>query len=272
MKTVAVSNFKGGVGKTTVAFNLACELSRRGKRVLLVDMDPQGTLSYWLRDPEGIPVKELAKRDRRSIANVLIPREVGFVGESSGLADVSYATKWEGVDVAPAYLALQKAKDAVLNNPFALRTALDELGAGEGEPYDLAIIDTRPDLDNKTTNAYAAAEWIVLPCRADGAMQEGLIESLQAIAEASADLRLGERRTKVLRSMVKERTNRDEGGKALLEAAFEPGAMFSTCIHDTVKLGEATGRGLAISELDERNRAAQDFSALAEELLGWIGE
>lgn len=267
MITISVSNFKGGVGKTTVAYNLAYTLSTRGKSVLLIDLDPQGTLSYWVRDTDNVPVKVLAKQDVRSLANVLVPKEIGV--ERATLQEVTYQTRWEGVDIVPAYLALQKAKDAALFNPFSLSNAIDDLH----DAYDFVIIDTRPDLDNKTTNAFVAAKYIILPVRCDGAMQEGLIESLDAIREICTELRVGQRNTKVLASMVKTGTIRDGVGVNMLNANIAKTNIFDCVIHDTAKLGEASMAGMAIGEYVTRARerkVAQDFEELADEVINWV--
>lgn len=267
MKTIAISNFKGGVGKTTVAYNLAYTLSERGKKILLIDLDPQGTLSFWLRDETNMPVKILAKEQVKSLANVLVPKELGV--ERATLQDVTYHTRWKNVDVVPAYLALQKAKDSALINPWALAYAIDDLH----EAYDFVIIDTRPDLDNKTTNAFAAAKYIILPVRSDGAMQEGLIESLDAIKETCTELRIGERKTKILPSMVKSGTIRDGVGKNFLSESVSGENMFDCVIHDTAKIGEASMAGMAIGEYVTRERerkVAKDFESLADEVIEWV--
>ena len=266
MKVVTVSNFKGGVGKSTITYNLAHELSKRGKKVLLIDIDPQGTLSFWVRNQDGEPIKNLAKETGKSLAIVLIPKELGV--ERAGLSDVTFASRWENVDIVPSYLILQKAKDAILNNPFALKYAIDDL---DGE-YDYILIDTRPDLDSKTTNAFVVANYIILPVRCDGAMQEGLIESLDAIKETCTELRIGEKKTKVLASMVKDRTTRDAIGVQLLESIFKDSGLFKSCIHDTTKLGEASMAGQSLDEYATRKaerRVVEDFEALTDEFLEW---
>lgn len=268
-KVIAVSNFKGGVGKSTCAMQLAYMLSKRGKRILLIDFDPQGTLSFWVHTPEDdSPIKARAIRDVRSVANVVIPKELGV--EPLSLSQATYRTRWENVDLVPAYLALQRAKDAVFNNPCALRYAIEDL-EDEGSVYDIVIIDTRPDLDNKTTAAFIAAGYVMIPVRSDGAMIEGLRESLAAIDETVDEFRCGPIEVKAFRSMVKENSNRDEFGRMIVESMND--RAFKSVIHDTTKIGEASIEGKSLDEFarrDRERRVVQDFEDLADEVLAWI--
>ncbi len=281
MKTLAVSNFKGGVGKTTVSLNLAYTLGQRGKRVLLIDMDPQGTLSSWVVDEQDNPIIDLAVYTGKSIANVLVPRELGEQ-DAPSLADVTYETSLPNVEIVPAYETLAKAKDGILSNPSALRFALDDLELDpEVAPYDYVIVDVSPTLDIKATNAYVAADALILPVSADGSVQRSLLATLKALKETCQELRLGDRPYKVLRSRVKEGTIRDRQCEEFLGKAVGEPKMFTGCIHDSVKVGEATlpdpddlskrPRVLA-RYLDKRTGAKVlgDFEQLADETIEWI--
>lgn len=281
MRVLAVSNFKGGVGKTTVSLNLAYTLGSRGKRVLLIDMDPQGTLSSWVVDANDDPIIDLAVYTGKSVANVLVPRELGEA-EAPGLADVTYGTSLPNVEIVPAYETLTKAKDGILSNPSALRFAIEDLAMDDAAgPYDVVIVDVSPTLDIKATNAYVAADALILPVSADGSVQRSLLATLKALQETCQELRLGDRPYKVLRSRVKEGTIRDRQCEEFLEKAVGSSKMFSCCIHDSVKVGEATlpdpddltkrPRVLA-RYLDKRNgaRVLDDFEQLADETIAWI--
>ena len=281
MKTVAVSNFKGGVGKTTVSLNLAYTLASRGNRVLLIDLDPQGTLSSWVVDDQDRPIIDLAAAAGVSIANVLVPREVGT--EPMSLSDVTFPTRYENIHIVPAYEALVKAKDGILANPQALRFAIDDLEAELGDDcYDYIVLDVSPTLDIKATNAYVAADCLILPVSADGSVRRSLTATLNALKETCQELRLGERPYKVLRSRVKEGTIRDRDCKSYLDQALGSSKMFECCIHDSVKVGEATLPDpndkakvpcVLARYLDARSpvgsRVLADFEELADDFVKW---
>lgn len=268
--TLTLANFRGGVGKSTVAFNLAYELSAKGRRVLLIDFDPQGNLSYWLRDPDGIPLKVRSLNERRSISNVLIPKEAS--ADPATLEQAAYQTRWEGVSAVASNLSFLKAKDSVFYNPFALSFALDELGEG----WDYAIVDTRPDLDMRATNAFAAADRIILPIRFDASFQEGLSEATEAINDTCSELRLGRKPYKILPAIVRSTTSRDKRGLSDLDRHLPPSMTFGCSIRDTAKAGESPAEGLALSEYVREGRAgsaaAKDYAALADEVEEWTAE
>lgn len=282
MKTIAVTNFKGGVGKTTVSLNLAYTLAQRGKRILLIDMDPQGTLSSWVCAPDGTPVIDLAAFAGKSVANVLVPKELGEESDP-GLFDVTYPTSLEGIEIVPAYETLNYAKDGILSYPTTLRYAISDLVDRVGDDrYDFVIVDVSPALDIKATNAYVAADALILPVSADGSVQRSLLATTNALRETCQALRLGDRPFKVLRSRVKENTIRDRMCRDFLSETVGEGKVFSCCIHDSTKVGEATmpdpndleKRPKVLAEYlpsKSSNHVLEDFEALADEFLEWVG-
>lgn len=232
-------------------------------------------------DEDDNPIIDLAVYAGKSIANVLVPREVGEE-RSVPLADVTYATALPNIEIVPAYETLVKAKDGILCNPSALRFALEDLEADTGvEPYDYVILDVSPTLDIKATNAYVAADALILPVSADGTVERSLVATLTALRETCQELRLGERPYKVLRSRVKEGTIRDRTCEEYLSRSLGIDKVYPCCIHDSVKVGEATlpdpnnlekrPRPLA-QYLSKGNggRVLQDFEELADETLAWI--
>ncbi len=284
MKTIAVTNFKGGVGKTTVSLNLANTLARRGKRILLIDLDPQGTLSSWICDPEDRPVVELAVAARKSIANVLVPKELNDDSEP-GLADVTFPTAIEGIHIVPAYETLTYAKDGILSYPQALAFAIKDLEDAldeAGEPlYDFIILDVSPTLDIKATNAYVAADKLIFPVTADGSVHRSLLTTINALNQTIKAMHLDKPDPfRVLRSRVKEGTIRDRKCQEFLTEALGDELVFPCCIHDSVKVGEATmpdpddleRQPKVLTDFipaNANNRVLEDFEQLADEVLAW---
>lgn len=280
MKTIAVTNYKGGVGKTTISLNLAYTLASRGKRVLLIDMDPQGTLSSWTCaevDGVEIPIVDIAVKTGLSIANVLVPEQLG--SEPKALSDVIFPTNIENVEIVPAYETLTLAKDGILSYPNALRFEIEEL---EGkESYDFIIIDAAPSLDIKVTNAFVAADALIVPVTADGSVERSLRATCDALDRTVEKLRLGSRDFKVLRSRVRENTIRDRRCVEFLENQLFSKNLFKACIHDSCKVGEATmaddndlskkpqvlARYLKGSNA---GRILDDFERLADEVIEWV--
>jgi chromosome partitioning protein len=267
MKRIAISNFKGGVGKSTTAFNLAYHLADKGKRVLLVDMDPQGTLSDWVRDSEGRSIMERSEQENRSVANLLIPEYVK--SDLRNIEEVLYATRWQGVDIVPANLTLLDAKDAILQTASELDWQLGRIE----DRYDYAIVDTQPNLDMRTTSAYVACEYVILPTRCNGGMLTGLQQSIDAIDRVVLSFHVTPRKHRILPSAIREATRRDAIGDLLLSDSFGADEVFDCCIHDTSKVGECVFKGMALAEYASEvrgcDKVVDDYRALTDAVIKW---
>lgn len=273
MVRIAVSNFKGGVGKSTICLNLAYCLHTRGMRVLLVDLDPQGNLTSWLETPDGESVEDVCTRAARTVADLFIP---DLLGTSLSASDVVYPTRWDGVDVIPANSVLEDAVVPIVDSKSVIKFALDDICDAGGE-YDAVIIDTRPDTkDIKTQCAWVAADRIILPVRCDGSMVNGLDNTMDRIRRVYDGERLGRPRIRILPTFIKERTVRDKAGLGELRGKLPDGMCFSSVIHDSVKVGESTMARRAVGEyVVERgagSRVARDFEAVACEVAAWMGD
>lgn len=269
MKVISVSNFKGGVGKTAVTRNLAQELASRGKSVLCIDMDHQGNLSELMSDADGTCIADKVADQGRSISNVLIP-DFCAVGELP-LRDCIYCTSDPNIDIVPSDLGFIKGNDTTLDNPLRLRKHIRSLTRDGGKRYDVVLIDTRPDLDRKTTLSYIASDYVVVPVEYNRHLIRGLETTLSAIEGVAREYDL-DLEYKVLPNKVKTNNRVDEAGATALRAYFEGvDGLFSTSIHQAAALNEASLNGVAVCDFRSNSRAAEELSAVCDELVAWTG-
>ncbi len=249
-RVFAISNQKGGVGKTTTAINLAAALALEDRSVLLIDLDPQGNASSGT----GHPKSEV----KRGIADVLL----GFCD----LAEVLIPTEIDGLHLAPATRELVGVEVELVDadhREFRLKEALQRQ-AGD---YEYVILDCPPSLGLLTVNALAAADGVIIPLQAEYYAMEGLGELLRAIKQIRrGGLNRGLDRSGILLTMVDRRTRlaRDVCDQA--RAVFG-GEVFDAEIPRNVRLGEAPSFGKPIHAYDPLSRGAIAYSNLALEVI-----
>jgi len=245
---LAVVNQKGGVGKSTTALNLSAVLARRGRRVLLVDLDPQGNATSGL----GIPKDRL----RSSVYDVLLRR--------LPLRAVLLPTAVEGLEVAPSTVELAGAEVELASEEDRaerLREALE----GLRDRYDLVVLDCPPSLGLLTLNALVAADRALLPIQCEYYALEGLSLLLRTLDLVRGSLNPRLRMGGVVLTMYDPRTNLSEQVAREVRAFF--GAeVFRTVIPRTVRLAEAPSYGQPIFLYDPNSRGAAAYEALAEEV------
>jgi chromosome partitioning protein len=245
---LAVVNQKGGVGKSTTALNLSAVLARRGRRVLLVDLDPQGNATSGL----GIPKDRL----RSSVYDVLLRR--------LPLRAVLLPTAVEGLEVAPSTVELAGAEVELASEEDRaerLREALE----GLRDRYDLVVVDCPPSLGLLTLNALVAADRALLPIQCEYYALEGLSLLLRTLDLVRGSLNPRLRMGGVVLTMYDPRTNLSEQVAREVRAFF--GAeVFRTVIPRTVRLAEAPSYGQPIFLYDPNSRGAAAYEALAEEV------
>ncbi len=249
-RVFAISNQKGGVGKTTTAINLAAALALEDKSVLLIDLDPQGNASSGVGHPKG--------EVKQGIADVLL----GFCD----LGDVLLPTDIDGLHLAPATRELVGVEVELVDadhREFRLRAAIQQQ-AGD---YDYVILDCPPSLGLITVNALAAADGVIIPLQAEYYAMEGLGELLRAIKQIRrGGLNRQLERSGILLTMVDRRTRlaRDVCDQA--RAVFG-GEVFDAEIPRNVRLGEAPSFGKPIHAYDPLCRGAISYSTLALEVI-----
>ncbi len=253
MRTIALVNHKGGVGKTTTAFNLGHALSRKSKRVLLVDLDPQANLSTWAGIIDPDPSMTDVFTDNVKLSDIIIEGENG-----PDVAPVSHTLA--GIDIQLA---------GEIDSRTRLRGALKGLSA----KYDFLLVDCPPSLSLLTINALVACDEVIIPTQAkvmDLAGIAPLLETLKAVRENyNSNLRL----TGIVPCMYDARTNLSkEVVDQLRKAATLKGRVFRTVIRVNVKLAEAYSFEQSIFEYAPDSHGAEDYNKLANEVLRMKGD
>jgi chromosome partitioning protein len=253
MRTIAVVNQKGGCGKTTVSINLASALAQAGKRVLLVDMDPQSHCAVGLAVPE--------EQIEQSIYDVLISKSRN---EAMRLAEILWQIS-SGLELAPASIdlsAFEQQMAGIAEREGCLKDVLDEVK----DDYDYAIVDCPPAVSLLTFNALRAASDVLVPVETGYFALHGLSKQLETLSilckRCSQQVDV-----KVLASMYDIRTKMAREILAELRSKFGD-KMLRTIINFNTKIKEASSFGQPISEYDAASKGQKDFAGLAREIIG----
>ncbi len=244
----AIVNQKGGVGKTTTTFNLGVALQRRGRRVLLIDLDPQAALSASV----GLPVAQLTA----SIYQALLDEQVDPFS-------IIHATV-SNVDVLPATIDLAAAEVELVNmtlRELVLRDVVEKLRPR----YDHILIDCPPSLGLLTINALAAADRVIIPLQCEYLATRGLTLLLKTLEKVQTRLNRDLRIAGILPTMFDGRTVHANEILAELKANF-PGQMFDTVIKNTVRIKESPAAGLSILDYEPNHEVAKAFVRFAQEV------
>jgi chromosome partitioning protein len=248
---IAVTNQKGGVGKTTTTVNLAYCLAKAGKNVLLVDFDPQGNATSGL----GIEKEKL----EHSIVNVIqneIPLSAAIMPTNVKHLSLVPATP----QLANAEVELAKAEHRFTR----LRKALEGLDA-----YDFILIDSPPSLSLLTVNGLIAAKYVLLPVQAEFYAMEGLGQLLETMQLVRKGLNPTLELIGVLVTMMDARTTLANQVYEEIKKYF-PGKVFETTIPRNVRIAEAPSHGVPVGAYDRWSKGARAYKALAKEVLSRV--
>lgn len=247
-KILAVANQKGGVGKTTTSVNLAASLAATKRKVLLIDLDPQGNATMGA----GIDKHELPL----SVYDVLV--------EGNSVSEATIATE-AGFDVLGANGDLTAAEVVLLDMDDKERKLSQALNAVR-EQYDYIIIDCPPSLNMLTVNALVAANAVVIPMQCEYYALEGLSALLNTIEKIKSVLNPELEIDGLLRTMYDPRNALSNQVSSQLTDHFGD-RVYRTIIPRNVRLAEAPSHGLPVIEYDKRSRGAVAYLALAGEMI-----
>ena len=255
-KTIALVNQKGGVGKTTSTLSIGVGLARAGNRVLLVDDDPQHslTISLGIRNPDDDLESTLATAMYAEIQDASIPWEAIIIHSE------------EGVDLLPANVELSGVEMSLFNAMSREQVLKSVLGQVK-ENYDYILIDCMPSLGLMSVNALVAADSVIIPSSPDFLSTKGLNLLIRTISRVRRQINPRLKIDGILVTMVDSRTNNAKNIITALRSTLGSSIrVFDTEIPRSVRAAEASGEGKSIFAFDPKSRVAQAYTNLTKEV------
>ena len=253
---ISLVNQKGGVAKTTSCVNIGAALAREGHKVLLVDTDPQSSLSIALgnHQPDSLPVTVADLMGKVMNDDPILPGE-GILHHP------------EGMDLLPSSIALAGTEVALVN-AMSRESTLKHLLNNYRKDYDHILIDCMPSLGMLTINALAASDRVIIPVQANYLSAKGLEQLLQTIAKVRRQINPKLKIDGILMTMVDARTNNAKEITQLIRDTYgDKIKVFDAEIPHSVRAAEITSQGESIFEYDPGGKVASAYHALTKEVL-----
>lgn len=254
-KVIAIANQKGGVGKTTTTFNLGVALKNQGKKVLVVDADPQGDLTTYMGYNESELKTTLAQLMESVIYDSQLDTKQAILNND------------EGIDLIPSDLDLS-ATEAMLVNAMSREVTLRTILNNVKKDYDYVLIDCMPSLGMLTINALSCSDKVVIPVQDHFLAAKGMGHLLKTVSRVKRTINPNLEVGGILLTLVNKRTNLSkETIQDLKETYGRAIKLYDTQIPLAVKTAESTSRGKSIFKYDKNGKVATAYEDFAKEVL-----